>query len=114
MVLAIYGRSEIFSSRADRLESKLRYRLFLKKCLVENNELAINRNWRNQNQTPSSKPKWEMNKITNIQNTIMRTNGKPSGLLLPERYKVKHHQNSDLKILAHSCATVGDLRTELY
>ena len=102
-----------FPLRANRLESKLRYRLFLKKCLVENNELAMNRNWRNQNQTPPSKPKWEINKITNIQNT-MSTDGKPSVLLLYERYKKKRHQNSDLRILAHSCATVGDLRTELY
>ena len=60
---------------------------------------------------PLSKPKWDINKITNRQNTT-RTNGQPSRQLFPKRWslsnpnrtksrmnkhKVKHHRNSDTK-----------------
>ena len=62
-------------------------------------------------QIPLSKPKWKITKITNKQNTT-RTNGQPSGQLFSKmrslsnpnrtksiinKYKVKHHGNSDTK-----------------
>ena len=67
--------------------------------------------WAIRRQITLSKPKWEIIKITNRQNT-MRTNGQPSGQLFPKRWslsnpnrtksimnkhKVKHHRKSDTK-----------------
>ena len=62
-------------------------------------------------QIPLSKPKWEITKITNRQNT-MRTNGQPNGQLflkkwslsnpnrtkiIMNKHRVKHHRNPDTK-----------------
>ena len=45
--------------------------------------------WAIRRQVPLSKPKWEITKITNRQNT-MRTNGQPSGQLFPKRWSLSN------------------------
>ena len=55
----------------------------------KSNEKAMNRNWSNQKAIPLSKPKWEITKINNRQNTI-RINGQPSGQLFPKRWSLSY------------------------